>query len=175
MNWQVKKLEVDDQRVRLHLWDTAGTERQNALTYKFYRGANGILLVYDTTNRRTFDDIHIWVDIINKNCHPSSRKILIGNKADQSANRQVSKMEGEAKAKALNMSFYECSARKSGVEVTDAIFKLLTATLDDSPARTAQSNRKLPERRQRRCAKVTLLLLYMMTNGWPFVFYCFFA
>ena len=134
MNWQVKKLEVDDQRVRLHLWDTAGKERQNALTYKFYRGANGILLVYDTTNRRTFDDIHIWVDIINKNCHPSSRKILIGNKADQSANRQVSRMEGEAKARALNMSFYECSARKNGVEVTDAIFKLLTATLDDSPA-----------------------------------------
>ena len=127
-------MEVDGQRVRLHLWDTAGHERHNALSYKFYRGANGVLLVYDITNRKTFDELNIWMDIINKNCHPSSNKILIGNKSDQAARRQVSIIEGEAKAKALNMNFYECSARKSGVEVTDAIFKLLTTTLDQSPA-----------------------------------------
>ena len=43
-------------------------------------GANGVLLVYDVTNRKTFDELGIWVDIINKNCHPSSNKILVGNK-----------------------------------------------------------------------------------------------
>ncbi len=54
--------------------------------------------------------------------------------ADQPGKRQVSSIEGEAKAKSLGMSFYETSARRSGSEVTEAVFKLLTATLDESPA-----------------------------------------
>ncbi len=92
---------VDTQRVRLHVWDTAGKERENAASYKFYRGANGVLLVYDITNRQSFDDLNIWMDIINKNCHPSVCKILVGNKLDQNASRQVPAVEGAAKAREL--------------------------------------------------------------------------
>ena len=95
-------------------------------------GANGVLLVYDITNRQSFDELNIWMDIINKNCHPSVCKILVGNKLDQHASRQVPAIEGAAKARELNMIFHEVSA-KGNAGVVEAYLDLITSTLDESP------------------------------------------
>ena len=95
---QVKRLELEDQRVRLHVMDTAGQERFDALSYKYYRGANGVMLVYDITTRKSFDDITMWLENIRKHCHQDIHAVLVGNKCDLLAEREVSRQEGDVPA-----------------------------------------------------------------------------
>ena len=85
---------------------------RNALITKYYRNANGIILVYDITRRQTFENINIWVNEVRTYVGLDKVKVaLIGNKLDQSSSRQVTPAEGQALANRYGMSFYELSAK----------------------------------------------------------------
>lgn len=85
--------------MKLQIWDTAGQERFRTITVSYFKGAHGIVLVYDVTERDSFENIQHWVHQIRENADERVRLILVGNKCDRRSERVVSTSEGEALAK----------------------------------------------------------------------------
>ena len=100
-------------KAKLNIWDTCGDEKFRAITRQYYSNAQGILLVYDITNRDSFDKIIDWINEIRNNAPNDAVLYLVGNKIDLSNKRQISYQEGKNKADELGMLFREVSA-KSG-------------------------------------------------------------
>uniref|UniRef100_A0A7N0UC11 Uncharacterized protein n=1 Tax=Kalanchoe fedtschenkoi TaxID=63787 RepID=A0A7N0UC11_KALFE len=113
VDFKIKQLTVGGRRLKLTIWDTAGQERFRTLTTSYYRGAQGIILVYDVTQRETLTNLSdVWAKEVelystNQDCV----KMLIGNKVDIDVERAVSRDEGSALAKEMGSLFLECSAR----------------------------------------------------------------
>ena len=102
----------DNEDVKIVIHDTAGQERFRSLTTNYIKKANGILLVYDITDRKSFDNIKNWIDNIHEETGDKLPIILVGNKIDLKNDREVSKNEGEQKAKDFGLRFYETSAKE---------------------------------------------------------------
>ncbi|XP_043702930.1 ras-related protein RABC2a-like [Telopea speciosissima] len=113
VDFKIKQLTVGENRLKLTIWDTAGQERFRTLTSSYYRGAQGIILVYDVTRRETFTNLSdVWAKEIelystNQDCI----KMLVGNKVDKESERAVTKEEGMAFAQEYGCLFLECSAK----------------------------------------------------------------
>ncbi|RXK36505.1 hypothetical protein M231_06226 [Tremella mesenterica] len=117
VDFKVTRLEVDEKKYKLAIWDTAGQERFRTLTASYYRGAQGVVLVYDMTSRKTFDELLRWDRELDTYCGDSVVKLILGNKADKSLARQVTTEEGKAFAESLGALFMECSAKTNeGIE-----------------------------------------------------------
>ena len=99
--------------VRVQLWDTAGQERFRSITKSYYKGAHGIILMYDVTNRKTYDNIKKWLNQIRDETGNRISIILVANKIDCEELRQVTKEEGESLAKSCNLPIFEASAKDS--------------------------------------------------------------
>ena len=117
-------MEVNGKKVKLQIWDTAGQERFKNITASYYRGGNGVLVVYDITDRDSFENLNSWLIEIEKNANKNVYKLLIGNKSDLEDKRKVSYQEGKDFATSNGMQFIETSA-KTDSKVKDA-FELLT-------------------------------------------------
>ncbi|KAJ0545991.1 putative small monomeric GTPase [Helianthus anomalus] len=140
VDFKMKMLAVEGKRLKLTIWDTAGQERFGTLTSSYYRGAHGIILVYDVTRRETFTNLsEIWareVDLYSTN--PDCVKILVGNKVDRDVERAVTVEEGMALAKEHGCLFYECSARtRANVQ---QCFKDLSLKILDKPGLLEQGS-----------------------------------
>uniref|UniRef100_A0A8C2HVZ5 Ras-related protein Rab-14 n=2 Tax=Cyprinus carpio TaxID=7962 RepID=A0A8C2HVZ5_CYPCA len=88
-------MEVSGQKIKLQIWDTAGQERFRAVTRSYYRGAAGALMVYDITRRSTYNHLSSWLTDARNLTNPSTVIILIGNKADLEAQRDVTYEEAK--------------------------------------------------------------------------------
>ena len=121
---KLKTLEVNGKKVKLQIWDTAGQERFKNITASYYRGGNGVLVVYDITDRESFDNLNSWLIEIEKNANKNVYKLLIGNKSDLEDKRKVTYQEGKDFATSNGMQFMETSA-KTASKVQEA-FELLT-------------------------------------------------
>ncbi|EAN87884.1 putative Ras-related protein RAB2B [Trypanosoma cruzi] len=113
---------IQQKNVKLQIWDTAGQESFRSITRSYYRGACGALLVYDVTRRETFTHLQTWLEDAKANANTAIVIMLIGNKCDLEAKRQVSREEGESFAKKNNLVFMETSA-KTAQNVDDAFMK----------------------------------------------------
>merc|ERR1719421_1110183 len=87
-------LDGHKRRLRLQIWDTAGTERFQAITPTYYRGAMGVVVAYDVTDRSTFKNIRYWVEQLKDHGDAAVRRVLVGNKSDLAGARAVSAEEG---------------------------------------------------------------------------------
>jgi len=116
--FKVKMIEVEGKKYKLTIWDTAGQERFRTLTSSYYRGAQGVILVYDVSNRETFDALGNWFTELNTYCSSKDVvKMIVGNKVDKESSRLVTTKEGAAMARKLQTLFIECSAKtKLGVK-----------------------------------------------------------
>lgn len=111
MDFKTKKIKIDDNLLNLAIWDTAGSERFRALTPNFYRGAHGVIFVYDVTARKTFENLNSWLDEVNSYADKRNIvKMLVGNKIDKD-NREVTRHEGMLWARKNNTLFIETSAK----------------------------------------------------------------
>ena len=108
----------------MQIWDTAGQERFKNITASYYRGGNGVLVVYDITDRDSFENLNSWLIEIEKNANKNVYKLLIGNKCDLEDKRKVTYQEGKDFATSNGMQFIETSA-KADTKVKEA-FELLT-------------------------------------------------
>lgn len=135
IDFKIKTISLPDKRrVKLQIWDTAGQERFRTITSAFYRGAMGIILVYDMTNAASFQAIgETWLPSIDKLANPGATLMLVANKCDLQANRAVTNASAKALASERNMLFETCSAKDS-TNVEAAFIKLaemvLTHTMD---------------------------------------------
>eukprot|EP01084_Bolivina_argentea_P113781 202718_1 len=95
IDFKIKTVEIDGKRVKLQIWDTAGQERFRSVIVEYYKGAMGILLVYDITDEQSFLNIRNWIRKIEQRASDSVQKILIGNKCDMSDDRIITKYRGQ--------------------------------------------------------------------------------
>ena len=105
-----KNVIIDKKIVKGQIWDTAGQERYRAITSAYYKGAHGAFVVYDITQRESFEAVDRWINDLRNNTDERLEIILIGNKSDLEDKRQVKKEEGEEKAKEKEVAFMETSA-----------------------------------------------------------------
>ncbi|CBJ32986.1 Rab8A, RAB family GTPase [Ectocarpus siliculosus] len=111
IDFKIKNIDLDSKRIKLQIWDTAGQERFRTITTSYFRGAQGILLVYDVTDKKSFNSIRNWVAQIQQHADVAVNKILIGNKCDMDEDREVSREEGAQLAAEYGIQFFETSAK----------------------------------------------------------------
>ncbi|KAL4630937.1 ras-related protein Rab-18 [Arapaima gigas] len=117
VDFKVKTISVDGNKAKLAIWDTAGQERFRTLTPSYYRGAQGVILVYDVTRRDTFAKLDNWLNELETYCTRNDLvKMLVGNKIDKE-NHEVDRTEGLKFARKHSMLFIEASAKtRDGVQ-----------------------------------------------------------
>lgn len=123
VDFKIQSLKLDNSTIKLQIWDTAGQERFRTITSSYYRGAHGIIVVYDVTDRETFDNVRHWLEEIDSNSGPNVEKLLVGNKCDLGSKRVVTFDQGKELADSLGISFIETSALSS-INVDEAFLQL---------------------------------------------------
>jgi len=123
IDFKIRTIELEDKKIKLQIWDTAGQERFRTITTAYYRGAMGIMLVYDVTNEKSFDNIKNWIRNIEEHANTDVEKMILGNKCDISDRRQVPKERGDQLAIEYNIKFMETSA-KSSYNIEEAFINL---------------------------------------------------
>ena len=116
VDFKIRTIELDQKTIKLQIWDTAGQERFRTISSTYYRGAHGIIVVYDVTNKASFDNVKRWLTEIDKYAREGVNKLLVGNKADNTendtmSNRQVSTAAGRQFAEQHDIPFLETSAK----------------------------------------------------------------
>lgn len=133
IDFKIKTIELKGKKIKLQIWDTAGQERFHTITTSYYRGAMGIMLVYDITNAKSFDNIQKWLRNIDEHANEDVVKMIVGNKCDMEDRRIIAKERGEAIAREHGIKFMETSAC-SNINVEKAFLDLSKAILDNQTA-----------------------------------------
>lgn len=128
VNFKTRKVTLLGESTQVQVWDTAGQEHFHKITTSYYRGANGIMLVYDVSDQKTFDNVHYWIKNIKSHASSSVEIVLVGNKSDLRGSDEVSgpcveACQGKELAETFGISFFETSAKESH-NVDDAFMKL---------------------------------------------------
>ncbi|XP_048248529.1 ras-related protein Rab-37-like isoform X8 [Haliotis cracherodii] len=116
IDFRNKVVDVEGTKVKLQIWDTAGQERFRSITHAYYRDAHALLLLYDVTNKASFDNIRAWLAEINEYAQEDVVIMLLGNKADIAGERVIRREDGERLAREYGVAFMETSA-KTGMNV----------------------------------------------------------
>ncbi|KCV69178.1 rab family, other [Fonticula alba] len=115
VDFKVRHVVVNDQCYKLLILDTAGQDRFRTLSSSYYRGAHGVILVYDITNRSSFDNLSSWFDELDYHCPPGENSnvvtMIVGNKLDSLDQCAVTTEEGQALARRRGSLFVQSSAR----------------------------------------------------------------
>ncbi|KAL3880689.1 hypothetical protein ACJMK2_032909 [Sinanodonta woodiana] len=120
VDFMIKTVEIDGERVKLQIWDTAGQEKFRSITQSYYRAANALILVYDVCSQATFDSLPQWISDIESFAKHKVLAYLVGNKIDQINSREVPSYIGKQWADRFEMRFLETSAKDA--ENVDILF-----------------------------------------------------
>jgi Ras-related protein Rab-1A len=113
VDFKIRSIELEGKTVKLQIWDTAGQERFRTITSSYYRGAHGIIIVYDVTDKESFQNIQHWLQEIDKYANEGVMKLLVGNKSDLQSKKVVSYDEAKELADSLGIGFIETSAKNA--------------------------------------------------------------
>ena len=113
VDFKIKTFNIDSKKIKMQIWDTAGQERFKNIIASYYRGAHGILLLYDVTDKDSFKNLSNWLIEIEKNASKNVLKVLIGNKCDLEDKRLVTFNQGKEFADTYGLKFIETSAKKN--------------------------------------------------------------
>jgi Ras-related protein Rab-8A len=123
IDFKIRTIDLDGKKVKLQVWDTAGQERFKTITTAYYRGAMGILLVYDVCDEKSFNNIRSWYSNVQQHASENVVLILVGNKSDMVDKRVISTEQGKALADELGIPFIESSAKTTD-NVEETFFSL---------------------------------------------------
>lgn len=140
VDFKIRTIDVAGKMCKLQIWDTAGQERFRTITSSYYRGAHGILLVFDITNPESFVNLTAWRKEVSNYASETVNLILVGTKSDLSEKRKISYTDASEFAKAHNMEYIETSA-KSSINI-DTAFITLTNNLRKSYIPTVRQDNK---------------------------------
>ena len=127
VEFKLKEIMLDNIEYKLNIWDTAGQERFKAITKSFFKAADGIVFVYDVTNKPSFVNIKNWIKDAESKAN-DFKIIIVGNKIDLNDSREVSFEEGKNLAKKKNCPFFESSA-KDKINIDEIFITLLEEIL----------------------------------------------
>eukprot|EP01117_Protostelium_nocturnum_P007504 TRINITY_DN2684_c0_g1_i1.p1 TRINITY_DN2684_c0_g1~~TRINITY_DN2684_c0_g1_i1.p1 ORF type:complete len:213 (-),score=69.58 TRINITY_DN2684_c0_g1_i1:63-701(-) len=123
IDFKIRTIDLEGKKIKLQIWDTAGQERFRTITTAYYRGAMGILLVYDVTDDKSFANMGNWIRNIEQHASENVNKILIGNKCDLVDKKVIDVARGKAMADEYGIRFLETSAKNS-INVEEAFISL---------------------------------------------------
>ena len=118
IDFQIKYLTIRSKKVRVQIWDTAGEERFRNISKNYFQSSDGFLVVYDITDKSSFDTMDYWIEEIKSNSQEHSKMILVGNKCDLEDERQIKNEDGKEYAKKKEIKFFEVSA-KNGTNLNE--------------------------------------------------------
>ncbi|CAH0549043.1 unnamed protein product [Brassicogethes aeneus] len=110
VDFKIKTVSIDGQKIKLQIWDTAGQERFRTITSTYYRGTHGVIVVYDVTNGESFANVKRWLHEIEQNCDVVNR-VLVGNKNDSPEIKVVLTEDAQRFADTMNIQLFETSAK----------------------------------------------------------------
>ncbi|GMH37211.1 hypothetical protein BSKO_05084 [Bryopsis sp. KO-2023] len=113
VDFKIRTVELDGKVIKLQIWDTAGQERFRTITSSYYRGAHGIIVVYDVTEQESFNNVKQWLNEIDRYANPNVNKLLVGNKSDLTNKKVVDFQTAKAYADELGIKFLETSAKNA--------------------------------------------------------------
>eukprot|EP01139_Manchomonas_bermudensis_P009495 Amastigsp_a339264_6132.p2 type:complete len:208 gc:universal Amastigsp_a339264_6132:765-142(-) len=118
VDFKIRTIERDGKTIKLQIWDTAGQERFRTITSSYYRGAHGIIVVYDVTDQESFNNVKQWLQEIDRYASDGVNKLLIGNKNDLQEKKVVDTKVARDFADQLRIPFLETSAKdRTNVEL----------------------------------------------------------
>ena len=131
LDYRLKSMTLqNDKNIKLQIWDTAGQDRFRAITKNYYKGANGIILIYDVTNKQSYENVKNWLTQIKEEATPNVIIYLAGNKIDvEEDQRVITTEDGQKIADEYKLPFKETSA-KNGINVNE-IFQELVEKIDE--------------------------------------------
>ena len=146
---KIRTIELDNKMIKLQIWDTAGQERFRTITSSYYRGAQGIIVVYDVADKESYNNVKQWLHEIDRYASEDVKKLLVGNKCDLVDKRQVTYEEAVEEAAEMGTTFLETSA-KNKLNVEEAFIamaKEIKKGYSAAPAKKQQGG--LPEMEKR--------------------------
>ena len=130
LDYRLKSMTLKSgKNVKVQIWDTAGQDRFRAITKNYFKGAHGIILIYDVTNEQSFDNVSNWINQIKEEASDKVTIFLVGNKIDDVENRKIQTESGKNLAENFQLQFYETSA-KTGENV-EKTFQALVEKIDE--------------------------------------------
>ncbi|KAB2089587.1 hypothetical protein ES319_A03G072100v1 [Gossypium barbadense] len=140
---KIRTVEQDGKTLKLQIWDTAGQERFRTITSSYYRGAHGIIIVYDVTDQASFNNVKQWLNEIDRYASGNVNKLLVGNKCDLTAKKVVSYETAKAFADDLGIPFMETSA-KNATNVEQAFMAMAGDIKNRMASQPALNNARPP-------------------------------
>ena len=133
LDYRLKTLILEEQKiVKVQLWDTAGQDKFRAITRNYYKGASGIILIFDVTNVKSYENIKKWINEIKEEISEKVAIVLIGNKIDNVQERKITKEQGDKLASEIGVKFFETSA-KTGEGINESVFFLVKKIFENDP------------------------------------------
>jgi len=136
VDFKIRTVELDGKTIKLQIWDTAGQERFRTITSSYYRGAHGIIVVYDCTDLDSFNNVKQWLNEIDRYASENVQKLLVGNKVDLVSKKVVDYDTAKDFADKLHIPFLETSA-KAATNVEKA-FLTMAAEIKNNMAQQPQ-------------------------------------
>mmetsp|Transcript_17651 Transcript_17651/g.55881 ORF Transcript_17651/g.55881 Transcript_17651/m.55881 type:complete len:204 (-) Transcript_17651:97-708(-) len=140
VDFRFKTIKVEKKTIKLQIWDTAGQERFRTITSSYYRGAHGIIVVYDVTDQESFRNVKTWMQEIEKYAAEGVNKLLVGNKCDMSSKKVVSYDEAKELADHIGVQFLETSAKNA--HNVEQAFQVMAAQIKQRVASQPQPTRQ---------------------------------
>ncbi|CAN6475597.1 unnamed protein product [Victoria cruziana] len=142
VDFKIRTMELDGKTIKLQIWDTAGQERFRTITSSYYRGAHGIIIVYDVTEKESFNNVKQWLNEIDRYASDTVCKLLVGNKCDLVNEKVIETQTAKAFADELGIPFLETSAKDS-INVEKA-FVTMAAEIKKRLGTQTSGNKNLP-------------------------------
>ncbi|BGO96156.1 hypothetical protein NBRC10512_002462 [Rhodotorula toruloides] len=133
VDFKIRTIELEGKTVKLQIWDTAGQERFRTITSSYYRGAHGIIVVYDVTDADTFSNVKQWLQEIDRYACEGVNKLLVGNKSDLTSKKVVEYNVAKEFADQIGVSLLETSA-KNATNVEQAFLTMAKQIKDRTAA-----------------------------------------
>jgi len=146
VDFKIRTIELDGKTIKLQIWDTAGQERFRTITSSYYRGAHGIIVVYDVTDTESFNNVKQWLNEIDRYACENVNKLLVGNKCDLVSKKAVNYETAKALADKLDIPFLETSA-KAATNVEKAFLTMaaeIKNTVATQPTTTTTAKTVVP-------------------------------
>ena len=159
VDFKTKQIDLDDRLIKLQIWDTAGHEKFRTITTSYYKSAHAIIILYDITQKASFDHIRNWITEIDKFGKQGVLKVIVGNKLDMENNRKITKEAAENLALKYGIKFWEVSA-KDNTNIEEMFLDTIKTLLEknskiisegSSMATNIQLNKNVKNKKNKKC------------------------